>query len=197
LSKLSKPGVSKVTPGTSTLVFRMVNSDAGLNEEFLVQNSVAFMALGREALRTFGGSIVPLVFDWEDSSEDGSGWSIIEWKDGINISETFGDLDSTSQQKVTQQIGQVVRCLQDFKAPISHYGGLGLDWNGTFIGRPMNFPCGGPFSSYDDLIQGMLEWQFAARNTSKALNIGEDTLSIKSRVEKLTSQPVGCFLRLR
>jgi hypothetical protein len=172
----------------------MVNSDAGLNEEFLVQNSVAFMILGREALKPFGESIVPLVFDWEDSSEDGSGWSIIEWKDGINISETFGDLDSTLQQKVTQQIGQVLKCLQDFQVPTLHYGGLGLDWNGTFIGRPMNFPCGGPFTSYEDLVQGMLEWQFAARNSSKVLGLSEDTLNIKSRIEKLNSQPVSCSL---
>jgi hypothetical protein len=169
----------------------MVNPNAGLNEEFLVQNSIAFMALGREALKPFGGSIVPLVFDWEDSSEDSPGWSIIEWKGGINISETFRDLDSISQQKVTKQIAQIIKCLQDFKVPTTHFGGLGLDWNGTFVGRPMNLPCGGPFASYEDLVQGMLEWQFAARNTSKVASMSEDTLNIESRIEKLNGQPVS------
>jgi hypothetical protein len=157
-----KPGISAIAAGTSMVVVRMINPDAALSTEYPVQNLVAFTTLGKEALRPFQNAVVPLIYDWMDNSKNGAGWSIIEYLLWVNISETFDELDVESQQKIMSQIAESMKCLQDFEVPTSHFGGLGFDDHGAYIGRPMNLPCGGPFESYADLVKGMLDWQLAA-----------------------------------
>jgi hypothetical protein len=174
-------GISYIPKGISRLVFRHTNPVAGLNEEYQIQNSVAIMSLARQALSSFPQRLVPLVFAWQDKAAAFPGWAVTEFVEGHNIAEEFHNMDVQNQDKVLTQVTQVLKGLQEFKLPTKHFGGIGFDESGNFIGRPMNLPCGGPFNSYGELCRGMLDWQANARAASEYLS-ANDELSIVERV---------------
>jgi hypothetical protein len=81
-----------------------------------------------------------------------------EFMVGDNIREEFHTWDSEDDQNiVANQVAQLLKALQRFKLPIMQLRGLGFDETGDYTGRPMNFPCGGPFNSYRELCYGMLD----------------------------------------
>jgi hypothetical protein len=178
------PGTSTIPKGTSQLVFRHTNPAAGLNEEYQFQNTVAIMNLARQALSSFPQRLVPLVFSWQDKAANFPGWAVTEFIEGHNIREDFSKLDVEDQNKVLVQIAEVLKALQDFILPTTHFGGLGFDESGNYTGRPMNLPCGGPFNSYGELCRGTLDWQANARATSEIL-ASNDELNIAGRITKL------------
>jgi hypothetical protein len=75
---IAKPGTSAVPKGTSRLICRMSSFDANLNDEFRVQDQVAIMNLAQSAFASFLKRILPLIFDWEDTTPSSSGWMINE-----------------------------------------------------------------------------------------------------------------------
>jgi len=155
------------------------------------------MSLARQALESLPGDIIPLVFYWKDKIKDSPGWSIIEWKGGVDINDTFSNLDLNFQEHVMQQVAQTIRRLQDFEPPtILNFGGLGFDKTGALVGCPMNLPCGGSLHSYPDLVKGMLDWQLAARKSSKALEFGRDERKIEDRITAFRNSPIRKYTSL-
>jgi hypothetical protein len=143
------------------------------------------MSLARQALKDFPRRLVPLIFAWQDKVADFPGWAMTEFMEGDNIGQEFHTWDSVDDQnKVANQIVQLLKALQDFKLPVMQFGGLGFDQTGDYTGRPMIFPCGGPFNSYGELCHGMLDWQANARAQSIYLS-ENDELGISKRIKIL------------
>jgi hypothetical protein len=166
-------------------VFRHTNPAAGLNEEYQIQNTVAIMSLARQALKDFPRRLVPLIFAWQDKAADFPGWAMTEFMEGDNIGEEFHTWDSEHDQKmVANQVAQLLKALQDFELPVMQFGGLGFNETGDYTGRPMTFPCGGPFNSYGELCHRMLDWQANARAQSTYL-LENDELDISNRIKTL------------
>jgi hypothetical protein len=166
-------------------VFRHTNPAAGLNEEYQIQNTVAIVSLARQALKDFPRRLVPLIFAWQDKAADFPGWAMTEFMEGDNIGEEFHTWDSEDDQKmVANQVAQLLKTLQEFELPVMQFGGLGFNETGDYTGRPMTFPCGGPFNSYGELCHRMLDWQANTRAQSTYL-LENDELGISKRIKTL------------
>jgi hypothetical protein len=170
----------------------MSNPDANLNEEFRIQNQVAIMSLAQSALTsTLNRRIIPLIFDWEDTTPNCPGWMINEWMPGSKLEdEEWKALDVAKRDDVLTQMATIVKALQAFELPFQHFGGVGYDDEGGLVGRAMTIPCGGPFKTYAKLCEGMLEWQLSARDSCSILMQGDEA-GLRVRLQKLVSERVS------
>jgi hypothetical protein len=174
----------------------MSNPDANLNEAFRIQNQVAIMSLAQSALTsTLNRRIIPLIFNWEDTTLDCPGWMINEWMLGSKLEdEEWKALDVGKRDDVLTQMATIVKALQGFELPFQHFGGVGYDEEGNLVGRAMTIPCGGPFETYAKLCEGMLEWQLSARDGCSILMQGDEA-GLRVRQQNFVSEKVSISLQ--
>ncbi|KAK0391961.1 hypothetical protein NLU13_1459 [Sarocladium strictum] len=187
-----KPYTSPIPAGTSRLIFRLPRENVSLEDSVRVKNEVAFLALARDAMSVLGRPLVPDVYDWEDdavadSSHAGKGrWIVQEWKQGETLNpDKFRTFAPESRDHVLGQMARVVKCLQDFKLPegARSFGGLTFDAEGKLGNTKSSIPCGGPFSTYAQFVEGMCRWQLAASERSPHLNGWRDFPELRQRLD--------------
>lgn len=186
----AKPGVSPIPSGTTTLCMRLSRDGVCLEEAVRVPNEVAFTNLARAALAPyFPIRTVPLIFGWADKAS-GRGWILREWLAGETPTvDELNALGSEQKTFVFQQTATVVKALQDYELPatIARYGGLGYDAEGRYENTLMTLPCGGPFSTFEQLLKETCKRQMALSDTSDIVK-GWRGDGIRERLEKFLAQ---------
>ena len=114
-----KPGTVALPDGTKTLVIRLSNAEANLNEAVRVENEVAAMVLMRSALARFGTRvIVPDVYDWQVASGDQQGYIVEQFMEGDQFCDNFGRMKRDDQKILLDQIADIFKAsLQMFQLP--------------------------------------------------------------------------------
>lgn len=187
----SKPYTSPIPKDTSRLIFRVPCDNVSLEDSVRIRNEVAFLALASDALSAFGRSLIPKVYDWEDQPGSGSDalngrWIMQEWKQGEVLDvDKFRAFSPEDQDHVLTQIAQAVKYLQDFELPEGArlFGGLTFESNGKISNTQSSIPCGGPFSTYGDFVQGMCQWQLEASERSTHLNGWKEFPELRQRLD--------------
>ncbi|EHL03113.1 hypothetical protein M7I_0805 [Glarea lozoyensis 74030] len=144
---------SKETKASATkVVIRISNPQALLNEDVRVQNEVAAMCLARQALSTYGSRLIPHTYAWQ-SSEEGYGWILQEYMEGVPLDKEMNGLNSDRKQDILHQIANVFKLIQNFSLPesVKGYGGLTFNDSGEIVTGPTTIPCGGPFTEFHEI----------------------------------------------
>jgi hypothetical protein len=113
-------------------------------------------------------------------------WIMQEWKQGEALNaDKFRAFSPEDQDYALTQVAQTVKCLQDFELPEGArlFGGLTFDSVGKLGNTRSSIPCGGPFSTYRDFVQGMCQWQLEASERSAHLNGWKDFPELRQRLK--------------
>ena len=163
---------------------RMPIAGSGPTDSVRVQNEVAAMALTAEALVPLGERIVPRIYGWE--SADSKGWVLCDRMPGIPVRDRFFDLDDNDKRHVIAQMGQILRCLQQFQVPsaAAGFGGLNFDADGNIVAGPTSIPGGGPCSSHGALYAEILDTQLALAKSDGVVRGWAET-DLPERFEKV------------
>ena len=188
LITLSQPLTSPLSPtqpltraipaDTQRLVFRIPRENVSLEDSVRIRNEVAFLALSRDALP----SLTPSVYGWSDDAR----WILEEWKTGETLTGgKVAALDHDTQRFVLEQVADVVKALQEYKLPagVARFGGLTFDDAGTMANTMSTIPCGGPFASFAEFLNGMCAWQLAASERSVHVNGWRDEPKLRERID--------------
>jgi hypothetical protein len=196
----SQPGTATIPAGTSSLIVRLSNPAAGLNELNRIENEVAAMEVGRAALAPAGlAHLVPLVYGWgrNDRELTRQGWIAMEWKQGINIyyDRPFETMDIVEQAYVIQQMAQVFAALKAYTLPasIKGYGGLTFDQHGAIVNGAVSIFTGGPFDSYAELVKGNLRGALKDADESAVLR-GWSPGGVRARLDKFIEHGVDTMV---
>jgi len=190
VSPVNKPGTVDLPRDTKTLVIRLSNAEANLNEAVRVENEVAAMVLMRSALSGFGKkTIVPDVYDWHGASGAQQGYIVEQFMAGDQFCSDFGQMERDDQERLLDQISDIFKAIQDFRLPesIHGYGGLGFDEAGQVVTGPTAIPCGGPFASLADMYSQFMRLQIDMSEKSSLL-AGWKGTDIRERLERFHSK---------
>lgn len=89
------PGCVMLSTTASSVVIRISNPRAMLDEKVRVQNEVAALQLGRVALASYPKAIVPEVYGWSDSTSGlGYSWILEQAMPGKPLGAAFESLSS-------------------------------------------------------------------------------------------------------
>jgi hypothetical protein len=191
-----KPGTVALPDGTKTLVIRLSNAEANLNEAVRVENEVAAMVLMRSALAGFGTRvIVPDVYNWQGASRDQQGYIVEQFMEGDQFCDDFGRMKRDDQKILLDQIADIFKAIQMFQLPdsIHGYGGLGFDEAGRVITGPTAIPCGGPFTSVADMYSQFVRLQIDMSEKSSLLD-GWKGNDIRERLEQFHSKGLPALI---
>lgn len=187
---MNKPGTVALPHDTKTLVIRLSNVEANLNEAVRVENEVAVMVLMRSALSGFGkNTIVPDVYDWQGASGAQQGYIVEQFMAGDQFCSDFAQMKRDDQERLLDQISDIFKAIQDFRLPesIHGYGGLGFDETGQVVTGPTAIPCGGPFASLTDMYSQFMRLQIDMSEKSSLL-AGWKGTDIRERLERFHSK---------
>jgi len=178
------PGVHEIPYGLSTFVIRLTNSAAGYNDKNRVENEVAALSIARDALRTKLPHLVPRVFGW-CSASNGQGWILQERMPGTPLLEDFDSMSDEAKGIILGQIADIVACFQRYQLPytIREYGGLDFGPSGEYVSAPLSILDGGPFSSYEAFVRGIVQSKLAKADADPRVN-GWRENNVRSRLDK-------------
>jgi hypothetical protein len=186
VSPVKKPGTVALPGGTKTLVVRLSNAEANLNEAVRVENEVSAMVLMRSALRGFGRKmIIPDVYDWQGASGGQQGYIVEQFMEGDQFRDDFGEMKRDDQERLLSQMADIFKAIQGFELPesIHGYGGLGFDEAGQVVTGPTAIPCGGPFASLTDMYSQFMRLQIEMSERSFLLDGWKGT-DLRERLER-------------
>jgi hypothetical protein len=192
----STPGADPVPEeGVSTVVIRLSNPQAtGLNNAHRIQNEVAAASLVRDALPRHLKHLVPVVFAWQAyrpqvEGEEGFGWTIAEFCNGVNLDSVLWGLDKDAQQDTITQVAELLGALQNVSLPpnLDRYGGLTFDNTGKIVIGQFPLLEGGPFDSYAEVWTARLRQQLQEADNSPLLG-GWRGNGVKDRIEKFLAE---------
>ncbi|CAG8973049.1 hypothetical protein HYALB_00010823 [Hymenoscyphus albidus] len=160
-SNARQPRCVPIPHGTKELIFRLANPDAvqGMNPATRIENEVAIIALASAALKHIHPRIVPSVYGWGSAALQSSpGWIIQELMPGTPVDESFDDMSLEKKRSILEQMGRILKSLQDYELPpsITGYGGVTFDETGRKISAAMTSVGAGPWDSYEASFEGRL-----------------------------------------
>lgn len=181
-----KPLTHPIPQGTTRFVFRIPKNNVSMEDSVRIRNEVAFLFLAREALApatSTSPTLCPRVFAWDDTSD--SQWIIEEFKEGDHFTpDELGGLSIEQQTLIFDQIAGFIKALQVKSLPEDVcYGGLTFDEEGRIFSTKSPIPCGGPFETYADFLEGMCNWQLEASERSTHINGWKDNTDLRKRLD--------------
>ncbi|KAI9802397.1 MAG: hypothetical protein M1825_002779 [Sarcosagium campestre] len=183
-----KPGTTPLPAAASSLVVRLSNPAAGLNDHNRVQNEVAFISLIRDALRTLPRQLVPAVYGWS-SAANGKGWILLQDMPGKPLDTEFVEMDMSDKRSILRQIAEILALLQQYRLPdtIKSYGGLDFNGTGDIISGSMTTIHGGPFQTYEALYREKIQLQLAEADRHPLVQ-GWQSRDIRQRLDTFITQ---------
>lgn len=187
-SKAPQPGTLPLPPKTVTLVARLGNPGAMLNDEVRVQSEVALMALMREALSSLDTQLVPAVYAWNDDDK-AKGWVVIEYMPGVPPTDAIAKLSPDEQRKIVGDMARVVKAVQSFQLPATAngYGGLRFDADGNVVIGPTSIYGGGPCDSFQQLYAEYFQTQLDFADKCDIVQGWNDT-DLRARLDKFAAE---------
>ena len=192
----AQPATTPLPADTTTLVIRLSDPAAMLNEAVRVQNEVALMSFMREALASITPSIVPAVYAWGksipgDSTKDYvPGWVVLEHMPGIPLGPAWESLGDDTQKHLLQQIATAHAGIQSYELPasIKQYGGLNFNDEGHIIVGAT--PIDGTLVACDSHTELYLEYMKTILKSADKCDIvkGWHDTNLRSRIEAFASQ---------
>lgn len=182
VSKNARPFTVPIPAGTTRLVMRIARADNNVEDSIRTRNEVACLTLARKALAHVDPLLIPRIFDWDDTSDQG--YILQEFKNGESLSHD--ELQALTEQDVAfvcKQLASVVKALQDYQLPVTGYGGLTFDDAGNMSTTKIIFRTGGPFSTYAEYLKVTLEWQLSQSEDVAALNGWKNVPGLRSRID--------------
>lgn len=182
ISKNAKFFTVPIPAGTARLVMRIARPDNNVEDSIRIRNEIACLTLARNALAHVDPLLIPRIFDWDDTSDQG--YILQEFKHGESLSQD--ELQALSEQDVAfvcKQLASVAKGLQDYQLPVDGYGGLTFDDAGNMSTTKIIFRTGGPFSTYAEYLKATLEWQLSQSEKVAALNGWKDVPGLRSRID--------------
>lgn len=147
------------------------------------------MNLFREALRdSHFAHLIPEVYGW-GSAEYGQGWILQEFKAGVPLDEFYQTLPGEDKPAILEQMAEVLVAMQKCKLPesIKLLGGVSFSDDGHLVSGPLTTLSAGPFRTYTELYQAMLQQQVTSSDKSPILQ-GWQEDGIRARLEKFSLQ---------
>ena len=159
----------------------MPHEDPSVDNSTRLENEVATMSISRPALCIDGVQLVPEVYGWSK----GDAWMIEEFKEGVDLQNTFGDLSDDEKRTVLRQLALIVQRFQVCELPRSFYGygGAGFDGQGNVVSTAVSLGFGGPFKTMREYYEGMLRSQLEKADSSKILQ-GWRSEGLRERLER-------------
>ncbi|KAI9673234.1 MAG: hypothetical protein M1817_003097 [Caeruleum heppii] len=190
-----QPGTVPLPINVSSLVIRLSNKAAGLNDLNRVQNEVAIMSLMRDALKTLPTQLVPAVYGWASAASQ-QGWILQQYMPGSTLDAEFSKMDLEGKESVLQQMAEILLKLQHYQLPdtIQEFGGLSFDESGDVISGPVTIFQGGPFSTYEDEYREMLRLRLATADKNSLVQ-GWRSRGIRERLECFLAQGLGRIMQ--
>jgi hypothetical protein len=179
-----KPGCTTLSASVASVVMRISNPRAMLDNNVRVQNEVAALQLGRAALASYPKAIVPEVYGWSPTSGHGYGWILEEAMVGKPLGTAFDSLSSADQGILVAQMASILKLIQECPIPpsLKTYGGLSYDHDGLIVGAPLTFGFGGPYSTLEGMYRGTMSKQIEFCDGSKLLG-GWQSSNLRSRLD--------------
>ena len=184
-----QPCSSTIPADASQLVLRLSNNASGIPPVNRVENEVGMMNLFREALRdSHFARLIPEVYGW-GSAEYGQGWILQEFKVGVPLDEFYQTLPGENKPAILEQMAEVLVAMQKYKLPesIKLLGGVSFSDDGHLVSGPLTTLSAGPFRTYTELYQAMLQQQVTSSDESPILQ-GWQEDGIRARLEKFSLQ---------
>lgn len=169
-----QPCTTAVSGGVSTIVIRLSNPLAGLNDTNRVQNEVAAQFLARQSLTAAGlEPVVPAIYAWapyrpEVAGEAGFGWVFAEFKSGKDLDGQFSSLPLEDALDVVEQLADIFTTLQSTPLPptVTKFGALTVNAEGVISSGQMAILTGGPWGEYAEVWAAKLRAQLEEATTS-------------------------------
>ncbi|THV64175.1 hypothetical protein D6D28_10105 [Aureobasidium pullulans] len=187
-----QPCSSTIPADASQLVLRLSNNASGIPPVNRVENEVGMMNLFREALRdSHSAHLIPEVYGW-GSAEYGQGWILQEFKVGVPLDEFYQTLPGENKPAILEQMAEVLVAMQKYKLPesIKLLGGVSSSDDGHLVCGPLTTLSAGPFRTYTQLYQAMLQQQVTSSDESPILQ-GWQEDGIRARLEKFSLQGIA------
>ncbi|THZ01120.1 hypothetical protein D6C93_03532 [Aureobasidium pullulans] len=184
-----QPCSSTIPADASQLVLRLSNNASGIPPVNRVENEVGMMNLFREALRdSHFAHLIPEVYGW-GSAEYGQGWILQEFKVGAPLDEFYQTLPGENKPAILEQMAEVLVAMQKYKLPesIKLLGGVSFSDDGHLVSGPLTTLSAGPFRTYTELYQAMLQQQVTSSDESPILQ-GWQEDGIRARLERFSLQ---------
>lgn len=191
----TQPGTCRApSDGVSLLVVKLSNPAAhDLNNANRVANDVAAQHLVRQSLAKSGlPPLVPDVYAWapakttEVVDEEGFGWTISEFRHGVDLDSVFSSLSPEDKKGVLEQIAAVFGAIQAASLPevVTKFGGgLKFDSNGQIVsGEAPQTQDVKPAGSYAEWRAGKLRAQFGRATDSPVIG-GWKSNGVSARIE--------------
>ncbi|KAK2758251.1 hypothetical protein FQN54_004096 [Arachnomyces sp. PD_36] len=188
-----QPGTIPIPDSAQHVIMRLSNAAAGLNNLNRVENEVAAMSLARKAV--FPRQVIPAVYGWASAAKD-QGWILMEHMRGVPLDAAFEEMTLNDKTKTLGEIASIVRAMQEYELPesIKGFGGLDFDRDGNIVSAPLTvFSCG-PFTTYSELVKGILREQLAAADKIPVLE-GWRAKDIWARLDKFITEDVERMLQ--
>ncbi|KAI9760940.1 MAG: hypothetical protein M4579_001316 [Chaenotheca gracillima] len=185
-----QPGTIALPLGVSSVVVRLSNAAAGLNDLNRVQNEVAVMSLMRDALSTLPTQIVPAVYGWASAANQ-QGWILQQYMAGKPLDAEFENMDFPKKRNVLRQMAEILVRIQQYGLPgtIKEYGGLNFDESGNVISGPLTVLHGGPFQTYEALYRESLRLQLATADKNSVVR-GWQSKGVRQRLENFAAHGI-------
>ncbi|RAL00484.1 phosphotransferase family protein [Aspergillus ibericus CBS 121593] len=198
------PYISPLPNDEKIFVLRMNNPLAmGINPlSDRIENEILAMGMARKGLDTLRdglGGVVPRVYAY-CARPEGVGelpWVLMEYKAGVALDEVFGGLEGGVRGEVLGQVADLVAGLRLSGLGLSRgvegvYGGLGVrkdgegdgDEEGGIVGTEMTMTRGGPWKSYERMLQARLRHELGDAEQSPVIN-GWRENGVKERLDSL------------
>lgn len=168
----TRPGTCRAPPnGVSLLVVKLSNPAAhDLNNANRVANDVAAQHLVRQSMADSGlPPLVPDVYAWaqvttaEVVAEEQFGWTMSEFRSGVDLDAEFSSLAPEDKRDVLEQMAAVFGAIQATSLPegVTKFGGgLKFDSDGQIVsGEPPQTQDAKPAGSYAEWRAGKLRAQ--------------------------------------
>ena len=183
-----QPGTHSIPPGLDSFIIRLPNPISGYNDKIRVQNEVAALSIGRDALQAKFPGFVPRVFGW-GSAEHGRGWILQEHMAGRPLLNDFRWMNDKDKALMLSQMADVLAILQQHPLPatIRDYGGLDFSPSGEYVSAPLSILDGGPFTTYAGLVKATIQSKLAKADNNPQVQ-GWRANGVRARLDKFIAE---------
>ncbi|GAB1214009.1 hypothetical protein ATERTT37_003165 [Aspergillus terreus] len=192
LRSTGQHGTTALPPDVQSLILRIPNPDASLNQDARVEHEVAALALVKSSGPPLLRSLIPDVYSWASVSQaNEGGWILYECKEGVNIGLDFPRLPHEKQKVLLSQLAQITKAFQELPLPasIDRYGGLRFNENGEVVSGSAALPIGEPVETYQDMYRNVLRRQLELSDSSEFIN-GWKSTDLRERLDKFAAKGV-------
>ncbi|KAG2419956.1 hypothetical protein HFD88_004753 [Aspergillus terreus] len=175
LRSTGQHGTTALPPDVQSLILRIPNPDASLNQDARVEHEVAALALVKSSGPPLLRSLIPDVYSWASVSQaNEGGWILYECKEGVNIGLDFPRLPREKQKVLLPQLAQITKAFQELPLPasIDRYGGLRFNEDGEV-----------------DMYRNVLRRQLELSDSSEFIN-GWKSTDLRERLDKFAAKGV-------